>query len=258
MQQHPRQQIRKHRAHRPSQQPQHAELHREDANDPPRVAPSVFSTTASRVRRNRVLAIEARIISPAKIENPARNRTTNVICRTTLSMRSSTSARLITVTVGNAPNSARSTTATCFGSTAPRHTKPPPHPSAAPTAAETAPPRQDAARPRGRSPPPSAASPRRPPQSPPPTQRPHESAPQSPRPDRNLRAFGTAPPLALANLVPRRQRIRPAKVTLSSIRRGKCSTFSFSSGTPFSETNRPLITGISSSCHRPSAPPAAS
>ena len=45
-----------------------------------RVAPSVFRTTASRIRLKRVLAIlEAKIISPAKIENPARNRTTNVI-----------------------------------------------------------------------------------------------------------------------------------------------------------------------------------
>ena len=45
-----------------------------------RVAPSVFSTTASRIRRKRVLAmLEARIISPAKMEKPARNRTTNVI-----------------------------------------------------------------------------------------------------------------------------------------------------------------------------------
>ena len=66
-----------------------------------RVAPSVFSTTASRIRRKRVLAmLEARIISPAKIENPARKRTTNVIWSTTLSIRSSTSATLITVTVG--------------------------------------------------------------------------------------------------------------------------------------------------------------
>ena len=66
-----------------------------------RVAPSVLSTTASRMRRKRVLAmLDARIVSPAKIEKPARNRTTKVIWSTTLSMRVSTSAMLITVTVG--------------------------------------------------------------------------------------------------------------------------------------------------------------
>ena len=66
-----------------------------------RVAPSVFSTTASRMRRKRVLAmLDARIMSPARMENPASSRTTKVIWSTTLSMRANTSATLITVIVG--------------------------------------------------------------------------------------------------------------------------------------------------------------
>ena len=79
-QQNAREHIGEHHADRAREQPQHAELHAERAHDAHARAPSVLSTTASCMRRKRVLAmLEARIVSPARIENPASSRTTNVI-----------------------------------------------------------------------------------------------------------------------------------------------------------------------------------
>jgi hypothetical protein len=83
-----------------------------------RVAPSVFSTTASRVRRKRVLAMRRSQNHQSGEDRESCQEThhkRNLM--TTLSMRSSTSAMLMTVTVGKATKSDRSICETCFEST---------------------------------------------------------------------------------------------------------------------------------------------
>ena len=83
-----------------------------------RVAPSVFSVTTSRIRRNRVPAtLEATITAPAKMVNPEMKRITDAIRCTTSSTICITSATFTTVTVGNFWYTMRCRAATFAGRT---------------------------------------------------------------------------------------------------------------------------------------------